>query len=254
MRIVIDTDTRRLTVENGVERSEMDLYTPAAFAALSRQWVRSGWAQRYSYGFTWLGRPIIQLPEDLVRTQEVIWRTRPDVIIETGVAHGGSLILYASLLELIGRGRVIGVDIDIRPHNRAAIESHPLAGRIQLIQGSSTDPTVVDQVNRAIPAGSRVMVLLDSNHTKAHVRAELEAYAPLVTPGCYIVATDGIMWDLHDVPGGQPDWSWDHATAAAAEFAAARPDFVLEDPPRTFQEGTIDQLLTYWPGGWLRRL
>jgi cephalosporin hydroxylase len=97
------------------------------------------------------------------------------------------------------------------------------------------------------------MVLLDSNHTKGHVRAELEAYAPLVTPGCYIVATDGIMWDLHDVPGGKPDWAWDHPMAAAAEFAAARPDFVLEDPSRPFQEGAIEQPVTYWPAGWLRR-
>jgi cephalosporin hydroxylase len=254
MRIVIDTDTKRLTVEDAGQRSEMDLYTPQAFAALSRQWIRVGWAQRYSYGFTWLGRPIIQLPEDLVRVQEVIWRTRPDVIIETGVAHGGSLILYASLLEVIGQGKVIGVDIEIRAHNRAAIESHPLARRIELIEGSSTDPSVVAKVKQSIPEGSRVMVLLDSNHTKAHVRAELDAYAPLVTAGCYIVATDGIMWDLHDVPGGSADWAWDHATAAAAEFAAAQPGFVLEDPPRPFQQGAIDQLVTYWPGGWLRRL
>ena len=254
MRIVIDTDTKRLTLEDaGGQRSEMDLYTPESFAALSRQWIRVGWAQRYSYGFTWLGRPVIQLPEDLVRTQEVIWRTRPDVIVETGVAHGGSLILYASLLELIGQGRVIGVDIDIRPHNRAAIESHPLAPRIQLIQGSSTDPATVAQVTEAIPPGSRVMVLLDSNHTKEHVRAELEAYAPLVTPGCYLVATDGIMSDLHDVPGGQADWTWDHATAAAEEFASAQADFVLGDPARPFQEGAIEQAVTYWPGGWLRR-
>jgi cephalosporin hydroxylase len=253
MRIVIDTDTRRLTIEERGERTEMDLYTPASFAALSRQWVRVGWAQRYSYSFTWLGRPVIQLPEDLVRTQEVIWRTRPDVIVETGVAHGGSLILYASLLQMIGAGRVIGVDIEIRPHNRTAIESHPLAERIQLIEGSSTDQATVAKVKQAIPEGSRVMVLLDSNHTKAHVRAELEAYAPMVTPGCYIVATDGIMWDLHDVPGGQPDWTWDHATAAAAEFAAERPEFVLEDPKRVFQEGAIEQPVTYWPGGWLRR-
>jgi cephalosporin hydroxylase len=253
MRIVIDTDTRRLTIEDADGRSEVDLYTPEAFAALSRHWVRVGWAQRYSYGFTWLGRPVIQLPEDLIRTQEVIWRTRPDVIVETGVAHGGSLIFYASLCELMGRGRVVGVDIEIRPANRAAIESHPLGPRIQLIEGSSTDPMTLEKVRQAIPAGSRVMVLLDSNHSKAHVRAELDAYGPLVTPGCYIVATDGIMCDLHDVPGGHPDWSWDHATAAAAEFAAAQPAFIIENPPKVFQQGAIDAPVTYWPGGWLRR-
>jgi cephalosporin hydroxylase len=253
MRIVIDTDSRRLTVEDAGEQRELDLYTPEAFAALSRQWVRVGWAQRYSYQFTWLGRPVIQLPEDLIRTQEVIWRTKPDVIIETGVAHGGSLIFYASLCELIGKGKVIGVDIEIRPHNRAHIEAHPLASRISLIEGSSTDKGTVDRVKAAIPSGSTVMVLLDSNHTKAHVQAELDAYAPLVSKGCYIVATDGIMCDLHEVPGGRPEWTWDHATAAAAEFAGAQPDFVLENPPQLFQEGTIREPVTYWPGGWLRR-
>jgi cephalosporin hydroxylase len=231
----------------------MDLYTPEAFAALSRQWVRVGWAERYSYAFTWLGRPVIQLPEDLLRIQEVIWRVKPDVIVETGVAHGGSLIFYASLCEVMNRGQVVGVDIDIRPHNRAAITAHPLATRIRLIEGSSIAPDVVERVRASIPPGGRVLVLLDSNHTKAHVRAELEAYAPLVTPGSYIVATDGIMCDLHDVPGGSAEWSWDHATAAAAEFAAAQSEFVLENPPKLFQEGAIEAPVTYWPGGWLRR-
>jgi cephalosporin hydroxylase len=254
MRLVIDTDTRRLTIEQTSGHTDLELYSPEAFAALSRQWLKTGWAQRYSYGFTWLGRPVIQLPEDLVRTQEVIWAVKPDVIIETGVAHGGSLIFYASLCALMGAGRVIGVDIEIRPGNRAAIEAHPLASRITLIEGSSIEPAIVERVRAAIPAGSRVMVLLDSNHTKAHVRSELDAYGPLISPGSYLVATDGIMCDLHDVPGGQPDWAWNNATAAAAEFAAAHPEFALETPPRPFQEGAIHEPVTYWPGGWLRRL
>jgi cephalosporin hydroxylase len=253
MRVVIDTDKQLLTVEGPDGRRDFDLYTPEAFGALSRQWVRVGWAQRYSYGFTWLGRPVIQLPEDLVRTQEAIWRVQPDIIVETGVAHGGSLVFYASLLELLGRGRVIGVDIEIRPHNRAAIEAHPVASRITLIEGSSIDDATVARVRTQIPAGSRVLVLLDSNHTKAHVRAELEAYGPLVSEGSYIVATDGIMCDLHDVPGGRKEWAWDHATAAAAEFAAAHPEFVIENPPQQFREGAIEEPVTYWPGGWLRR-
>jgi cephalosporin hydroxylase len=254
MRVVIDTESGRLTVEEARLRTEMDLYTPEAFGIVSRQWLKIGWAQHYSYAFTWLGRPVIQLPEDLVRTQEVIWRIKPDVIVETGVAHGGSLIFYASLCALIGKGKVIGVDVEIRPRNRAAIEEHPLASRISLIQGSSIDSATIGQVTAAIPPGSRVMVLLDSNHTKAHVRAELEMYAPLVSSGSYIVATDGIMCDLADVPGGQPDWTWNHATAAAAEFAAAHSEFVVETPPRPFQEGAIEEPVTYWPGGWLRRL
>lgn len=253
MRIEIDTDARLLTVDDGGARREMNLYTPEAFAALSRQWVRVGWAQKYSYAFTWLGRPVIQLPEDLLRIQEVIWRVKPDVIVETGVAHGGSLIFYASLCEVMNRGAVIGVDIEIRPHNRSAIEAHPLASRITLIEGSSVDPAVLARVRARIPEGSRVLVLLDSNHTKAHVRAELEAYAPLVSAGSYLVATDGIMCDLSDVPGGSPEWTWDHATAAAAEFAATHEAFVLENPPKLFQEGSIEAPVTYWPGGWLRR-
>ena len=254
MRLVIDTTRRTLTVDSG-EPSEIDLYTPEAFAALTREWVRIGWSLKYSYGFTWLGRPVIQLPDDLVRIQEIVWQTRPDVIVETGVAHGGSLIFYASLFEVMGGGgTVIGVDIDIRAHNRTAIEAHPLARRIRLISGSSTAPEVVERVREAVPPGGRVMVLLDSNHTKAHVRAELEAYAPLVASGCYLGVADGVMRDVHDVPGGRDSWATDHPAAAVAEFAAAHDEFVLESPPRPFQEGRVDEPATYWPDGWLRRL
>jgi cephalosporin hydroxylase len=253
MRILIDTDLAQVKVEDGGAIRELPLYTPEAFSVLSRQWVRVGWAQRYSYRFTWLGRPMIQLPEDVLRIQEVIWRLKPDVIVETGVAHGGSLVYYASLCELANRGRVIGVDIEIRPHNRRAIEAHPLASRIELIVGSSIDESIVRQVRTATDGASCVLILLDSNHTKAHVRAELEAYAPLVTAGSYIVATDGIMCDLHDVPGGQRDWSWDHATAAAREFVEMHPEFVLEPPQPLFDEGGIGEGVTYWPGGWIRR-
>lgn len=253
MRILIDTDLGQMQVVEGGAARDVPLYTPEAFNVLSRQWVRVGWAQRYSYSFTWLGRPMIQLPEDVLRVQEAIWSLKPDVIVETGVAHGGSLIFYASLCQLAGRGRVIGVDIEIRPHNRRAIEAHPLADRIQLIEGSSVDPAVVRQVRTVTERASCVLVLLDSNHTKAHVHAELEAYGPLVTPGSYIVATDGIMFDLHDVPGGKPEWSWDHATAAASEFVEAHPEFALEPPARMFNESGLPDGVTYWPGGWIRR-
>jgi cephalosporin hydroxylase len=153
----------------------------------------------------------------------------------------------------MGRGRVIGVDIEIRPHNRKALEAHPLMPRIELIEGSSTEPATVDRVKAALPPDGRVMVLLDSNHTKAHVRGELEAYGPLVTSGCYLGVADGVMKDLHDVPGGREDWVWNHPMAAASEYAADHPEFVLEAPRRPFQEGMIDEPVTYWPGGWLRR-
>jgi cephalosporin hydroxylase len=144
----------------------------------------------YSYLWTWLGVPIIQLPEDILATQEVIWATKPDVIVETGVARGGSMVFMASLLQLIGKGKVIGVDIDIRPHNRDTIERHPMASRVHLIEGSSTDPQVVAEVGKQIPSGASVMVMLDSDHSRDHVLAELRAYGQLVTAGCYLVVAD----------------------------------------------------------------
>jgi len=150
-----------------------------------------------------MGRPIIQLPEDIVRIQEVIYALQPDVIIETGVAHGGSLVFYASLFSAMGKGRVIGVDIEIRPHNRRAIEAHPLSRLITLIEGSSIEPETIARVKAQIRLGEKVMVILDSNHTRDHVRAELEAYAPLVAIGSYIVACDGIVRDLQGAPRGR---------------------------------------------------
>ena len=144
----------------------------------------------YTYLWSWMGVPIIQLPADVVATQEIIWATKPDIIIETGIARGGSVIFMASMLELIGRGKVIGIDIDIRAHNRDMIERHPMAKRIALIEGSSVDPIVVKRVRDAIPPGSTVMVILDSDHSHDHVLAELRNYGPLVTSGCYLIVAD----------------------------------------------------------------
>ncbi len=152
----------------------------------------------YSYLWSWMGVPIIQLPADVMATQEVIFAAKPDIIIETGVARGGSVIFMASLLELIGKGKVIGVDIDIRPHNRESIESHPMAKRISLIQGASTDSTVVDLVRAQMPAQSSVMVVLDSDHSRDHVLAELRSYGPLVTRGQYLVVADTLVGFLDE--------------------------------------------------------
>jgi cephalosporin hydroxylase len=185
--------------------------------------------------------------------QEVIYRVKPDVVIETGVAHGGSLIYYASLFKAIGKGRVIGIDIDIRPHNLSAIEAHELAGYITLVEGSSTNEAVVSNVKSMVKSGETALVVLDSNHTKSHVAGELEAYHTLVAPQSYIVATDGIMKDLSDVPRGSHEWNWNHPTAAAAEFAERHPEFVIEQPPWPFSESDLTQNLTHWPGAWLRR-
>jgi cephalosporin hydroxylase len=253
MKLNLDTEAQSLTVEEGGKAETVPLYTARAFSALSEAWIKVGWGVKYIYGFTWMGRPIIQLPDDMVRIQEVIYRVRPDVLIETGVAHGGSLVFYASLFKAMGKGRVIGVDIEIRPHNRKAIEAHEFKPLITLVEGSSIDPAIVAQVRESIARGETVMVVLDSNHSKAHVAGELAAYGPLVTPGSYIVATDGIMSLVHDAPGGKPGWTTDNPTVAAAEFAQAHPEFILEEPPFPFNEGLIKERVTHWPGAYLRR-
>lgn len=253
MKLTIDTTTKTLTYEVNGETNVLGLYSKEAFELISLQWVKVGWAQNYSYTFSWMGRPIIQLPEDMIRIQEVIYKVQPDVIVETGVAHGGSLIYYASLFKVIGKGRVIGIDIEIRPPNRKAIEEHELASFISLIEGSSTDLSIVAEVKQLINPGETVLVILDSCHTKQHVADELNAYHNLVTPGSYIVATDGIMKELYDVPRGNPEWKWDHPTAAGAEFAAQHPEFVLEQPKWLFSESALTENVTHWPGAWLRR-
>lgn len=252
MKFTVDEERRKLVLAS--PDREIDLYSPEAFSILSRAWLKVGWDQKYVYSFSWLGRPIIQLPEDLVRIQEVIYAVKPDLIIETGVAHGGSLVLYAGLCKAMGRGRVVGIDIEIRPHNRKAIEAHELSPMISLIEGSSIDAGIVAKAKAHIRKDEKVLVILDSNHTKAHVRAELEAYGPLVTPGSYIVATDGSMGFLHDVPRGKPEWRHDNPTEAAAEFAKAHPEFRLEDPAFPFNEGRVTERITHWPGAWLKRL
>ena len=254
MKMTLDTETRTLTlVENG--RTEtLPLYSRQAFEAISRQWVRVGWNQKYQYTFSWMGRPVIQLPEDMLRMQEVIYRLQPDVIVETGVAHGGSLIFYASLCKAMDKGRVVGIDIEIRPPNRQAIASHALSPLVTLIEGSSTAPEVVRQVRGLIKPGETALVILDSNHTYAHVAAELEAYAPVVTPGSYIVATDGIMLDLADVPRGLPGWESDNPSAAAREFAQRHPEFAIEQPAWPFCESDLTANITHWPDAWLKRV
>jgi cephalosporin hydroxylase len=252
--LTIDEAHGRVVVshEDG-SAEEHKLDTPEAFEAVSAAWLRCGWDVKYVYGFTWMGRPVIQLPEDMIRIQEVIWRVRPDVIVETGVAHGGSLIFYASLFEAMGHGRVIGIDIDIRAHNRTAIEAHRMAKRITLVQGSSTTPDTLAVVHHHIASDERVMVVLDSNHSCSHVAAELDLYAPIVSPGCYIVACDGIMAQVAGAPRTAPDWTWNNPIAAVEAFLARNPDFVLDEPGFAFNEGAVRNHVTYWPKSYLRR-
>jgi cephalosporin hydroxylase len=218
----------------------------------SLAFLRTSVEHHYSYNFHWLGRPIIQYPQDMVAMQELIWKVRPDLIIETGIAHGGSLMLSASMLALLDycealenqqmldpskpRRRVVGVDIDIRAHNREAIEAHPLANRIDMIQGSSIAPEVIEQVHRHAQGKQTVLVCLDSNHTHDHVLAELEAYAPLVTPGSYCVTFDTLIEDME--AGSYPNRPWDignNPKTAVRAYLKAHPEFEID--------GHIDQQL-----------
>lgn len=250
-QVAVDFEARQVTVDGDTSYS---IDSPEAFAALSRAWLWCGWVNKHIYTFTWLGRPIIQLPEDMIRLQELIYTVRPDVIVETGIAHGGSLVFYASLCRLLERGRVIGVDIEIRPHTREALEGHELFPLITPIEGNSIDREVVDRVGRLIAPEETVLVLLDSAHRRDHVRAELEAYAPLVSTGSYIVAMDGIMELVAGAPRAPADWAEDNPARAAGDFAAAHPEFALEDLQPLFDEGNVRERITHSPGGFLRRL
>jgi cephalosporin hydroxylase len=258
-RLIIDLEARDLIRETDAGTTRHPLDSPDGFALLSREWLLSGWQTKQVYTFTWLGRPIIQLPEDMFRAQEVVYRLKPDVIVETGIAHGGSLIFYASVCHAIGHGRVIGVEIEIRPHNRAAIEAHELSDRITLIEGDSIADEVVAEVRSCVAPGESALVMLDGKHTKAHVLAELEAYAPLVPVGSYIVAADTLMQDMAGLrrwrdDSSTDDWSWNNPREAAREFAARRDDFSLESPVFAFNESPLSEPVSYWASGWLKRI
>lgn len=237
---------RRMILQRAGRRIETDIYSEDGFNALAELWTRSAWQKRISYEPTWMGIPIIQLPEDILMMHELIYKVKPYVIVETGTAHGGTAIFYASMLELLGKGRVISIDIEIRKNNRLAIEAHPMSKRITLIEGSSTDEPVVARVREMIGLGDKVLVALDSNHSFDHVRLELEKYAPLVTPGSYIVVFDGVMQILADAPGGKSEWASNNPTLAAEDFLAMHPEFEI-DP--YYNRLTA----TYCPGGFLKR-
>ena len=211
-------------------------------------WINAVAPHKYTYNFTWLGRPVIQFPQDLAALQEIIWSTRPDLIIETGIAHGGSLIFHASILHLLGNeGRVLGVDIDIRDHNRAEIETHPLFERIDMIQGSSIEDDIAVRVAETASKAGQVMVVLDSNHTHAHVLRELELYAPLVTRDCYLVVCDTLIEDMPD--GSFPDRSWgkgDNPRTALNAFLETTDRFEID----TSMDAKLQ--ISVAPGGYLK--
>jgi cephalosporin hydroxylase len=235
-------DTRSPLDEAAIEAMAAD----AGMAASTDDFMRRSIDHRYSYNFSWLGVPIIQYPQDVMALQEIIWSDRPDLIIETGVAHGGSAVLFASMLELIGHGSVIAIDIDIRPHNRAVIEAHPLAKRIVLIEGSSTDAKVVAAVAERALAAKSVLLVLDSNHTHEHVARELDLYSGFVKRGGHIAVLDTIVERLPGPFPGRPWGPGNSPGSAVADFIAKNGRFVVD-------KILNDKLLiTVAPGGYLR--
>ena len=236
-------DERKLRVEANCNNESL-------LAAAENFNTESNKAQ-YSYNFSWMGRPIIQYPQDMMAMQEIIWNLKPDLIIETGIAHGGSLIYYASILELIGKGEVIGIDIDIREHNKVEIESHPMFKRIKMIQGSSIDEAIVAQVKQHTIDKKTIIVVLDSNHTHDHVLAELEMYAPFVSLNSYMVVYDTIVEKLpkNYLPGLERPWGvGDNPHTAATTFLATNNNFKIDKD--------IDNklLISVAPDGYLKRI
>ncbi len=240
-------------------------YPSSELASAAALFMAASTVPKYSYNFSWLGRPIIQYPQDIIAMQEIIWLVQPDLIIEAGIAHGGSLIMSASILALLDMSdaiesgekldpklshrKVLGIDIDIRAHNREAIEAHPMASRIQMIQGSSIELEIIEQVRAVAANYKRVLVCLDSNHTHAHVLAELEAYAPLTSEGSYCVVFDTIIDDMPE--GTYPDRPWDKGNnpkTAVWEYLKSHSEFEID---KSIQNKL---LITVAPDGFLRRV
>ena len=231
--------------------------------ASSHKFLLDSIRERYSYNFEWLGRPIIQYPQDMVAMQELIWRVRPDLIIETGIAHGGSLIMSASMLALLDycdaatnaqiidpknpHRKVLGVDIDIRSHNRAAIEAHPMSSRIEIIQGSSVDIDIIEQVHGRARDSTCVLLCLDSNHTHDHVLAELQAYAPLVTEGSYCVVFDTVIDDI-PVDENRPWGPGNSPKSAVHEYLKSHSEFLVD------KDINEKLLISVAPDGYLKRI
>jgi cephalosporin hydroxylase len=213
----------------------------------SNIWLRESVRYKYSYNFTWMGRPIIQYPQDILAVQEIIWQIKPDLVIETGIAHGGSLIFYASMLELIGGGQVLGIDVDIRQHNRVEIEQHPMFKRITMIEGSSIDSEIVKQVYGFAKDKSKILVVLDSNHTHDHVLKELEIYSSLVTKDSYLVVFDTVVEDLpEDFFQNRPWGKGNNPKTAVKEFLRSSDRFEVDKNLES------KLLITVAPDGYLK--
>ncbi len=245
MRIVIDTDKATLSAGG----KNYSLYGAEAFRILSREWLGLGWNLGHWETFSWMGRQLLQFPDDVLRLGEAVWCAKPDVLVETGVYDGGSALLFATLCRMCGGGRVVAVEKDIRTGVREA-----LCGLVTLIEGDSAAPATIRAVADQVPPGARVFVFLDSDHTKDHVADELAAYAPFVTPGSYIVVADTNLANLAGLPNGERCWRHDNPHAAVESFLAANPQFVADPPARLFANSCDLSVLSYFSSGWLRRV
>jgi len=239
-----------LTLKNSSEEFIVDLYSQEGFEMLSNLWIKVSTEFKMMYELKWLGRPIIQFGSDMVMLQQLIWDVKPDIFIETGIAHGGSLIYTASLFELMGNdGQVIGIDVEIRPHNRSAIQEHTLYKRIKMIEGSSVGEETILALEKLIEgsSGKTITVMLDSNHSKDHVLKELELYSKYVTVGSYMIVQDGAQQWVADIPRGKAEWIDDNPLAAIEEFLKTNSDFIIDE--------SFTRLgITSSPGGYLKRV
>ena len=258
MNYYIDNDKQLIILD---DQTRVPLYSPEGFSILSDLWLKVGWDQKYPYSFTWMGRPIIQIPDDIVRIQELIYTLKPNVIIEIGIAHGGGLVLYASLCKALGVGRVVGVDVEIRKHNREAIENHVLSEFITMIEGSSVSLEIFAQVEMEIRNEEKVLIILDSYHSYAHVLKELQLYSQLVSTDSYIIAADGSQEYLNITPRAKKDyidyaetWDTNNPLRAIMEFVGSNRDFDIIEPEFLFNEGDIRQRVTHWPSAFIKRI
>jgi cephalosporin hydroxylase len=249
MKLDLDTSANmlRLFTDTGIER--MPLYSKKAFELLTELHQKVGWQLKQPYSYSWMGLPILQIPDDMIRVAEVIHRLNPDFIVETGVAHGGSLAFYASIVSEWD-GQVIGIEKGVRCMD--AISKCPLAPWIEIIEGDSVDPDIVRHVYQRC-LDSSVFVILDSDHSQAHIAKELEAYHDLIKPGYYILVQDGNRGDFADVPRGNPEWAHDNGSDAALEFVKTHPEFTIEQPQWPFNESWLTENISFFKNGWIKR-
>jgi len=238
----------KIILKNNDEEFEVNLYSKEGIEMLSNLWIKSAAEFKLNYELTWMGRPIIQFGTDMIMLQELIWKIKPDIFIETGIAHGGSLIYTASLFELMGNdGLVIGIDVEIREHNRVEIEAHSMYKRIKMIEGSSISETTISLLEKLLNTDKKIMIMFDSNHSTEHVLSELRLYSKYVNVGSYMIVQDGAQEWVSDIPRGKPEWKHDNPLSAIDLFLKENDDFVIDE--------TYTRLgITQSPNGYLKKI